>query len=426
MNTSSSFENEHIKLSVERHPECKVVFSITTLPLPTKAAEKAAIKSVSKEVNVPGFRKGRAPEDLIEKQFPKEIKKEFLDILTRNSLNEAITLSGIHPLNKDTSLKLLKCDPIDDSSYLVSVEFESYPSIPSIDPKKLTIKEQTPQEVTEEQIDAHIHQLQLHHATWDEITDRAAQDGDFVTLDIDLIDQKLPTPAHRDSRFELKEGRLPQWLYRALLGLSIGSSTTGISEAEEPTENFIPKTFNITLKKIEKPNLHPLDDALAKKAGVDNVALLKEAIHKSLEKDARDVAAQKTRFEMKKALLEAFWFEVPGTRIKQASQECREIAESEKGKTKEEREIYSRELLEKAHESMRFSFLLSKILYENRLPIPTTTEIRQRATEDLLKRYMQEGKNASESDLEYYIRKAENELIAETALDFLIESGKNS
>lgn len=422
MSASTSFENENIKLNVEKQPACKVVFSITTLPLATKAAQNAAVKTISKEVNIPGFRKGRAPSALIQNQFSGQIKKEFLDILTRNSLHEAIQLSGIHPFQNDSSLKLLKCDPIDETSYNVSIEFESYPEIPPIDPSKLSIAHHEAAAVTEEQINAHLDELSLRHATWDEVTDRAAEAGDFVTLDIDLVEGSDSKPAHRNSRFQLKEGRLPKWLYHLVLGLNIGDSNSGNSEPEEPTENFIPKAFTVTLSKIEKPNLPPLDDALAKKAGVENVDLLKEAIKKSLEKDARHQAKQKMRLAIKKALLEANFFEIPGEKIKQAYKECQERAKAERSdSTKLEQDEYALQLLEKAQESIRFSFLLSKILQDNRLRFPTTEEIRQRATEEMVMRYMRGDNTVSESDMEYHMQMAENEIAAETALDFMIE-----
>lgn len=422
-----TFENENIKLNVERQPECKVVFSITTLPLATKAAEKAAVRTISKEVNIPGFRKGRAPEALIQTQFAGQIKKEFLNILTRNSIHEAIQLSGIHPFRNNSSLKLLKCDPIDASSYNVSIEFESYPDIPPVNPSQLTISHQDPAIVTEEQIDAHIHELQLTHAEWEEITSRAAEAGDFVTVDIDHVENEQSKAVHRKSRFLLQEGRLPKWLYHLLLGLNKGDAKTGNSEPEEPTENFKSKTFHITLTKIERPILPPIDAALAKKAGVENVDLLKEAVRKSLEKEARNQAKQKMRLDIKKALLESSWFEIPGEKVKQAHQECHDIAEAEKGTlSKEERDAYAHQLFEKALESMRFSFLLSKIFQENHLRFPTNEEIRHRATEEMVMRYMRGDTTISENDTEYYIQTAENEMAAETALDFLIEHCKKS
>lgn len=423
-----SLENTNIKLNIEKQSGCKVIFSITTLPTATKAAESAAVKAVTKEVNIPGFRKGRAPEALVASQFAPQIKKEFADILTRNAFSEAIKLSGIHPLSNESPVNLTKCEPIDATSYLVEIAFDAYPEIPAIDASTLTVARQEPEAVTQDLINTHIEELRLHHCTWNEITDRKAQDGDFVTIKIDMIENGEPTTIHESNRFRLKEGKLPTWLRKLITGLSIGDSATGTSEAEaeENATNFTPKTFTVELLKIEEAVLPELDDALAKKAGVENVDALHKAIEKSLEKDASDRAKQTMRLAAKKALLENYQMELPGSRLKELLTECTQLSKSDSSLSKEEQENKMMSFFNQGKDNMTFSYLIYRLYKDNQLKYPTTQEVRQRATEEMLMRYMSGDRNISENDLEHFTRSAENEMVAQTALDFLVENSKRA
>lgn len=421
--TNTFLENQNIKLEVEKKPGCKTVFTITTLPLATKAAESAAAKAVGKQVNIPGFRKGRAPEALIATQFEKQIKEEFKDILVRNSFSEAVQLSGIQPLSDKSQLRLLKCEAIDNGAYSIGFEFDSYPEIPAIDPTKLTITKHEPEAVTQEQIDSHIEELRLHHCKWEEITDRKAQEDDFATLNIDVIVDDQSQKAHENTRFRLREGKLPRWLLNLAIGLTVGESATGLSEPESQEDpTFTVRSFTVELTKLEKSILPELDDELAKKAGVDNVDALKAAIQRSIEKDAANKALQMTRFSAKKSLIQTYPIDLPGERLKELLKECTQAAEQEGADlSKEQREERMMHMFNQGKDQLAFSYLLYKLFRDNKLSYPQEAEIRQRATEEMVMRYMRGDRNITENDLAHFSNAAENEIVAERALDFLID-----
>ena len=422
-----SLENANIKLNVEKQSGCKVIFSITTLPTATKAAESAAVKAVTREVNIPGFRKGRAPEALVASQFAPQIKKEFGDILTRNAFSEAIKLSGIHPLSNESPVNLTKCEPIDATSFLIEIAFDAYPEIPSVDPSTISIQTTEVDPVTEDLINNHIEELRIYHCSWDEIKDRKAQDGDFVTVKIDMIENDKSVTIHDNNRFQLKEGKLPTWLRNLITGLSVGETATGTSEAEtEEVTNFTPKTFTVELLKIEEAILPDVDDDLAKKAGVETVDALHKAIEKSLEKDALNRSKQAMRLAAKKSLLAQYQMELPGGRLKELLNECTRLASEDSSLSKEDQDARMMSFFNQGKDNMTFSYLIYKLFKDHKLQYPTTQQVRQRATEEMLMRYMKGDRNISENDLEHFSRTAENEMVAETALDFLVENSKRA
>ena len=65
MDTQNHFSTEELTVNVEHLPHCEIKFSVHTQPALIAQAKEKAKKQVSKEVSIPGFRKGKAPLDMI-------------------------------------------------------------------------------------------------------------------------------------------------------------------------------------------------------------------------------------------------------------------------------------------------------------------------------------------------------------------------
>lgn len=424
-----SLENEHIQVSVARHPDCRIILTITTLPLASKAAKSAAIKTIVKQVNIPGFRKGHAPDALVVQRFAPQVDNEFRDILIRNSVNEAIRLTRIIPTRNNEAMKLLKFEPLETDSYFISVEFESFPEVPTVDFESISVQETAPQPIEEKEIESRIEDLRLRHAEWEEILDRPANQGDFVVLDIESIEGE-PFFIHKDTKFHLADKKMPRWAINLVIGLKVGESKEGHSELEEGEDAsaFKSRLCKITLKKIEAAKLPPVDDELAKKAGVQSANHLHDAVLRSLEKNAKATSQNTMRQQVRSQVLELYPFDIPGQQMQKLREDCEMIAENAKTRfpNEEEWNLYKERLFEQGVETMRLSYLLPKILRENHIPLPNGAEIQQRATEQMMLRYFQGDTNLTEADLKYFTQAAESELITETALDFIIASCKKA
>lgn len=424
-----SFENENMGLTVNKAAGCNITFIIKTKPLATKAAQEAALKAVAKEVNIPGFRKGRAPDEVVLEKFKPQVDKEFRDTLVKNSFYEAIQLSSTRPSNASAQVQLRKLEPAEDGSFNIEIEFEAFPEVPTVDLKTLPNVDEKPAAVQQSDVERRIEELRMHHAEWEEITDRPAEKNDFVILDIEIIDD-TPQQLHKDSRFHLIEGKMPAWARQLVTGLNIGESAEGFSEPEnnENPEEFTPRKCKITLKRIQVAKLPELDTALAIKAGVADVEALKEAIKKSLGVEAERKAHYNMQLAMKRYLINQYSFELPAERLKNLHAECHDIADQEKAKfaTDDQRRAYAHKLLAEAEQSVCLSYLLPKVMKDNQLPYPGEQEIRQRATEHLMQRYWAGDTQMNSEVLQHFSKVAENELASERVLDFLINSSKKS
>ncbi len=427
--TESTFENEQISLQVVRQPESLVELKATTKAKAIETARVAAAKKVSKEVSLPGFRKGKAPEDLIIKQYGHLIEREFRDILARNVLNDSITLSGLRPFETTTQINLTRMDENEDKQFEITFSFEAYPDVPKIDPSELTLTEISPKEVLPEEIEKKIEELKLYHAEWEEISDRGAEPEDYVVLDIDLVDEEPAQRIHENSRFHLKDGKMPVWAQNLVKGLKPQESAEGMSEPEgdKQEESFKPRKCKITLQRIQKAKLPELDDALAKKAGVETVELLHEAIKKSLIRESEKIAQHQKRKAMEELILSKYSVDLPRSRREAIHTECHQIASNEKAhfSSHEQEHAYAHELQNEALQSLTLSFLIPQVLRDHHLSAPTPQEIQHRMTEKMIMRMMS-GQNTQDIDHERLARHCENEMIMERGLDFLIDNAKKA
>ena len=125
---ATTFNNDQLQVKLERLPACIVKFDVQISSQAADASLQKAYKNVSKEVVLPGFRKGKAPESLIRKQFGPQIDKEFRSILLQTTFFDVMNLSNIRPYNKnDYKLKVHSLDTNDQGAHLV-YQFEAFPT----------------------------------------------------------------------------------------------------------------------------------------------------------------------------------------------------------------------------------------------------------------------------------------------------------
>ena len=87
--------------------------------------------------------------------------------------------------------------------------------------------------MNDEKVSETIRQVQLFFATWKNIEDRPVQEGDFVLLDVEDLETDPPTSVFSNTRFEVTEKSMAQWMRDLVLGKSAGATVEGISVPDE-------------------------------------------------------------------------------------------------------------------------------------------------------------------------------------------------
>jgi trigger factor len=426
---SESFENEHVSVSVKREPECKVSMEITVTPEASEAAYKKAIKMINKEVSIPGFRKGKAPTKMVEDNYGKYIQQEWQEILVKTAFQDAVQLTKIYPLTEETIQKPQLKQASREQGGIISIQFESSPEIPSIDPKTLKLKKVEKQPVTEEQIEDSLKNIQLHHASWENVEGRGVERGDYIDVDIEDIENP-GTYICQDTRFEAAEGKMGGWMLDLVKNKSAGETVEGMSERSEELDKdleFKPTKCKITIKAIKTASLPELNEELAQKVGAESVEDLKTKVSANLNTQAEEDVRLKLRQQLEDTLAKEYPFEVPHTLVKREIQNrINHLKHQMKNAGQSEEAIHSKieELREKisdeVKQAFRLFFISRHVADENKIGVTQDELVR----ELMMQMYSRTSPIDTSLDPEEVRSKVYVNLLSQKVKDFLIDQAE--
>ncbi len=312
------FQNDNFKAKVTQKPGCQVRIEVEVSPEGVKAAYDKGLKSVRKEVSVPGFRKGKVPDQILHHNFAEGIEREARDTALQTAFSESLTLATLRPFTRN-SLKRSELKSFSKEKGATAIfELEVEPTIPTIAYDNIEAKIVEPRPIDEKGIARSYRQLQLMHATWDQVTDRACADGDYVELDIDVTEN----PAHNvcvNHLFLVKKDEMPRWLYDAVIGMQADESkeVEAKQNPEDPSHVIVyedestSKQSRVTLKTIKKANLPEENEEFAQKFGASNAEDLKKFVEERLKREEEEYAHELARYNLRRELLQKYPFELP-------------------------------------------------------------------------------------------------------------------
>ena len=442
----STFQNDNILVNLKKEPGCKILLEVTVAPKATEASYHKAVGVIRKDISIPGFRKGKAPEAMILQKYEKFIEKEWKDILLNTSLDEAIKLIKIVPYNRNSVKSAsIKSASLQEGSSL-SFEYEAAPDVPSISPETLSLPPVKLHSVTQKDVDEAIEDLSLQSAEWSDVTDRPAKEGDFVLIDIDDIGESAKNIC-TNTLFSIKKGKMGEWMRRLLVGMTSGQTAEAMSEKDEHDadckaceegvhphhhdENFIPTLCRITLHTIREAKPHPINDDLAKKYGAGNAQELTERVKASLEKRASDEAINKKRNLIEQELLARYPFDIPDSLVQE---ELKNMKKSiidglrtdgvEESMISAESKKIEAELAKKYVRDYRFFFLTQKFARDQNIQVGQDEISMERMRQMWMEQMGQKAKNDS-MDEKDRISQIQFELLAIKTLDHIIHQVEN-
>lgn len=315
---TTEFQGNHLSVKVKRQSGSKVLFEIHVKPEGATAAYSRALKTINKEVSLPGFRKGKAPDSLITNKYAKQLQEEWLQTVLKTAFNEALALTKMEPFNNNS----IRCSEIKELSKetgaTFTIEFETTPIVPHIDLNTIHLQKIKRIPVSDSNVDQVIRNIQVYNATWEDIKDRPIEEGDFVDLDIENLDEPYNTIC-ADTRFEVKKGVLADWMHKLLIGVRTDETVEGVSEkdqkddfdTDEEEAEFRPTRCSLTVKAIKKPTLPELDDEFGKKVGAKDYADLREKVLSDLNRRADEKMHTQLYRQLDDELLQLYKFDPP-------------------------------------------------------------------------------------------------------------------
>ena len=284
-------------------------------PRHTKAMAQA-FKKLAPQVKIKGFRAGKAPKQLIEKEIGHHrLLDEAMDILVPETYQEAIEQESIKPVSMP-SVELVSHEPL---VYTAVVPLE--PAVNLGDYKALRV----PREVTlvsDEQIDAAMMELRRRHGTLEPV-ERAAAAGDVLTGDLKAEAEGVSLVNQEDIEFRLSEetfASLPE-LFSLVVGLKkddvLEKTVTAPADFADVKLAGNPLNYHVVVKEVKEEILAEENDDFAKQVeeGIESLAALREKVRDESQKSVDDVALKAYETACLEALTELATAEYPPVMI---------------------------------------------------------------------------------------------------------------
>ena len=245
------------------HSMAKVTITVSAEDF-TKAV-KAAYEKEKGKYEVPGFRKGQAPQFMIEAQYGKVFFETAGNNLIDESYPAAIEEADLDVVSRP-ELALVQMESDQDFIYTALVAVR--PEVQLGEYKGIEI-EKTSAEITDEEVDAQIKIEQDRNARMITIESRPVQDGDIVNIDFEgtIEGKAFDGGKGEDYPLTIGSGSFIPGFEDALIGAEIGKevdvNVTFPEEYQEASLAGKPAVFKCTVKAIKAQELPELNDEFA-------------------------------------------------------------------------------------------------------------------------------------------------------------------
>lgn len=267
-----------------------------TLAVPKAEVEQekqSRLARLSKTVKMSGFRPGKVPMKMVEKQYGQQVEMEVRFDKAARQFFDITNEQGVKVAGQPRFE--LKSEGVADDQFAFDATFEVYPEVKIGDLAGAELT-RTKTEITDAEIDKTIDILRKQRRTFAQrAQDEAAADGDRVTVDFEgkIDGETFAGGKAEDFQFLVGEGQMLKEFEDAVRGMKTGESKTFPLAFPEDYhgKDVAGKTadFLVTLKKVEAANLPEVNEALAKSLGIADGTVdgLRADIKKNLEREVK-------------------------------------------------------------------------------------------------------------------------------------------
>lgn len=308
-----------MKVTQEKLPASQIGLEIEITPEITKQKYEQVIKNLTSTLNIPGFRKGKVPRQiLVQRLGIPRIKAAALEEIIQEGIDkaikqEAITAIGQPQLRSSFDDLMTNYQPGEPLTFVAAVDV-----VPEVQLKEYTGLQAKAEEIKYDptQIDNIIEEQRQKLATLVPVEGRAAEINDVAVIDFKGVIAKAegedpdtePTPIPggegTDFQVELQEDKFIPGFVLGIVGMNPGETKEVAAQFPDPYGNEElagkPALFTITLKEIKTKELPEVDDDFVQEISDFETV---EQLRTSLEERYQQEAADKTKENQQEALL---------------------------------------------------------------------------------------------------------------------------
>ena len=288
-----------------------------------KAVNGAYLKNKG-SIYIPGFRKGKAPRQIVEGMYGKEVfYQDAMDEIAPDAFSFGL---------KEAELRIVGAPSISDvtvteeKGVVFTFAVTTYPEVTLGQYKGLSAPKETA-EVTDEEVDAEVEKIRKRNARKVSVEDRAAQMGDTVNIDFDgfLNGERFDGGKAEGHSLELGSHSFVPGFEEQVVGMSIGEEKElDITFPEDYTAELAGKAvvFKVKLNGITVDELPELDDDFAQDVSeFDTLDAYKADLREKLAKDKAEQAENAFRSQIMKQAADNMTVEIPQVMLEEKAEE---------------------------------------------------------------------------------------------------------
>lgn len=292
-----------MKVTTQQTEDCVISLTIEVDDETMAAAKRKAAQEASGRFQIPGFRKGKAPYDVIVRLMGEDyLTHEALENVAPELVTKAIEEQEIEPYSRPELTELDAHPP------RIVVAIPTEPVVELGDYRSIKV-EREPVEVTEEALDEYLQELRRQRGHLEPI-ERPLQVGDIVSGRMLIQVEDGPTDDDEQARFPVptvEEEGVPG-LSEHLVGATVGDVVEfdTVFPVDHPNDQVAGKNAHVTVELNETQTLvlPELNDEFAVMMGdYDDLAALRQEMRQRLESQAKDSAEEKLRQSAVEALV---------------------------------------------------------------------------------------------------------------------------
>ncbi|HNX91345.1 MAG TPA: trigger factor [Candidatus Omnitrophota bacterium] len=351
-------------------------FDITLSKDRVKEEAAKVLSDIAKEVTIPGFRKGKAPEDLVYKNYKDdvydEVKKRIIPLAYQNALEEHKIDPISYPELSDVAM-----DKDGGMSFVAKVDV--YPEFKIAKYEGIKINSEKT-DVSEKEVTEAIERIQNVYAEF-ETVDRPVKKGDFSVCSIEaFVGDKVISKKRDKVWIEANKESSMLGLGEEIVGLKVGEAKDIEVDlpADYPDKNYAGKKamFKVEVKEVREKKLPQANDELAQKLNVESLEKLKEQMKNQILETKKNGNQNKMKAQVAKYLIDKHSFDLPETMVRRQLEVLVRNAEEElMRKGVDEKTIMAHkdklkeQLQKEAENKVKLYFVLEQISKEEKIEI---------------------------------------------------------
>ncbi len=311
-----SIDVSKLQVTLEEGERWRRTLNITIPAEVVSEERETALRKLSGQVNLPGFRKGKVPTSVMEKRFGPAVDQELVDRVVGEAYRDVLRERDLRPISEG---EVEDVNYAPDSDLTFKVSFDVRPEVRIERVGGFQVKRPAVQ-VDEDQVQQVLARLQEQQGTWRPSSDGTPEDGDMVVVRIQRLAEEGDEP--RRYEFTLGEGEAIPEVEEAIRTLEVGSQgdftitfPDDFPNEERRGETDELRVFLDSRKVLDRPEL---DDEFASSVGdFESLEALRQRVTEDLQKEAAEEAEGAVRGALLEQILAANPFPVPRSMVDQ-------------------------------------------------------------------------------------------------------------